>query len=180
MQGKRKKSKTYRTKDGDYWICIKLHEYEPKMWNIGAVIHKSKRAQNDWYNDYRNKRSRAVELSKQNYSIRQLALLYRLFKKAVNDRKDDEWLVVTSENTDALGWGYIERLGFTAHHLDNELLWILAARSAVEALNLLDYTKQKVWQKRVRELELACVPLIKYSTTLVYPDAQQSSLPADA
>ncbi len=110
--------------DGQH-VTINVSQHKKMLWNIGASVHKSRRCQRDWYNDYRNKRSRSVELDRSKKTTRQIFAMVKLLRKVIDRCPDKNWLMITSQDLSAHGWRYVERLGFTPCHCYDELLWIL-------------------------------------------------------
>jgi hypothetical protein len=74
---------TLRKKHEGEWLALYAEQYEPGIWNIGCCIHKSKRAQNDWYWRKKNKRSASVKNNTTKRSIKGITVLYKLFEKAL-------------------------------------------------------------------------------------------------
>jgi hypothetical protein len=85
---------TLRKKHEGEWITLYAEQYEPGIWNIGCCIHKSKRAQNDWYWRKKNKRSKAVNNNPRKRAIKVIKVLYELFEAALNKIKSAQAIVI--------------------------------------------------------------------------------------
>ncbi len=91
---KNPKKFTLRKKHEGEWLALYAEQYEPGIWNIGCCIHKSKRAQNDWYWRRENKRSRAVKNSSTKRAIKVIKVLYELFETALKKIKNEQAIVI--------------------------------------------------------------------------------------
>ena len=126
MRFKQPKRRTYRQKFGNEWIAVYADKYEPNTWNIGCCIHKSKRAQNDWYTNKKNKRVRAVKLNSVKRQIKSILCLWELFNKALNtiDSKDIIIIYTVNEANVKTINRYITKLNFFSTRTDVGCFWV--------------------------------------------------------
>jgi hypothetical protein len=85
---------TLRKRHDGEWIALYAEQYEPGIWNLGCCIHKSKRAQNDWYWRKKNKKSKAVKNNPKKRSVKTVRMLYELFETALTKIKNAEAIIV--------------------------------------------------------------------------------------
>jgi hypothetical protein len=85
---------TLRKKHEGEWLALYAEQYEPGIWNIGCCIHKSKRAQNDWYWRKKNKRGRAVKNNTKKRTVKVIKILYELFEATLNKIKNAQAIVI--------------------------------------------------------------------------------------
>jgi hypothetical protein len=85
---------TLREKHEGEWLALYAEQYEPGIWNIGCCIHKSKRAQNDWYWRKKNKRSKAIKDNPKKRAVKVIRVLYELFEKALKRIKNAQAVVI--------------------------------------------------------------------------------------
>ena len=137
---RKKKARTYKVKCGDYWAVVKVsvdsYAHGGYLWNVGAAVHRSQRAINDWYNEYRNKRVRSVENKNKKYPAACLFKMVGLMRKAIEETDERDHLYIMTEDIEAIGWDYVTRLGFTyVPYLKGSSFrhyWVLTARSMGE------------------------------------------------
>lgn len=88
---------TLRQKHEGEWLALYAEQYEPGIWNIGCCIHKSKRAQNDWYWRKKNKRSKAVKDNPKKRAVKVIRVLYELFKEALKRIQNAQAIIVCTK-----------------------------------------------------------------------------------
>jgi len=98
MQSKARRIKVYREKYKGEWIAIYVEKVDPGLINVGCCIHKSKRAQNDWYAGKKNKRARATWSFRKNRDLKALHKAYAIFKKVLSNLDEhDTVMIYTTE-----------------------------------------------------------------------------------
>jgi len=126
MRSKQSKRRTYRQKFGDEWIVVYADRYEPNTWNIGCCIHKSKRAQNDWYRNKKNRRVVAVESNSVKRRIKSILCLWELFNKVLNtiDPRDIVIIYTVNEANVKTINRYMTKLNFFFTRTDVGCFWV--------------------------------------------------------
>ena len=77
------KIKTHRAKHNDLWIAVYLEDHGFAS-NLGLIIYKSKRAQNDWYKRRKNRRARRAAGTHNNADLRCWAACARLISRVLD------------------------------------------------------------------------------------------------
>lgn len=126
MRLKHSKKITHREKLGDEWVALYAEEYEPKTWNVGCCIYKSKRAQNDWYAGRKNKRANKIKNSKTRRNYKSITSLWKAFNKTISkiDRKETVIIYTTQKHNVATIHRYMSKLKFTATPTDIGWFWV--------------------------------------------------------
>ena len=119
--------RTYRQRVDGEWVTIYLSKLYPDIWNVGLAISKSKRSQNDWYQNKENKRARRVGAQRKNRSLKPMMVLHRLLKRAIDELPEDHSLVAFPSSTKKITLTtYAQRFGFQSHRMtDEQRLWVL-------------------------------------------------------
>lgn len=124
---KRSKRFTSREKYKKEWVTVYIEEYEPNVWNAGCCVHRSKRAQNDWYWGRKNKRSNKVELNTKKRSMYVTVILFKLFLKVLSKIKSQDTIIVytkNSKNIKAID-RYLKRLKAYSEQTEIGWFWVL-------------------------------------------------------
>lgn len=127
---------TLRRKSGKFWSTIYAKNLGGNIWAIGLVIHKSKRASNDWYAERRNKRRTHVIRDRSKKTLKELRVCFTLLKKALIVLPRDADLIIRNDFREAQALSkYVERLGFMPVYHRGFPFWVLTVPKKEEALH---------------------------------------------
>ena len=122
----RKRVKTYRQRVDGEWVTLYCEQFVKTIWNIGASIHPSRRAQNDWYYNKQNKRARSASKPTKLRGLKGLRVLYTMLQRALQELPQGHHVMIMIDHASPKAMGkYIERLGFTFHPGDIQDSWIV-------------------------------------------------------
>lgn len=95
---------------------------------IGLAVSKSKRANRDWYQRRRNKRSNSVLSRKQKRPLKYLRVALELFRVYIEATRGYKPVVILprSDRTAALA-KYLVRYGFSSFQQDGQQVFVLTA-----------------------------------------------------
>ena len=105
------KIKTYRTRHKNLWITIYLEDHGFAS-NLGLIIYKSKRAQNDWYKRRQNRRARRAAQVHNVADLRCWAACANLISRVLDLEKRRIYVYPAAPNRKGL-IRYLVRWGFT-------------------------------------------------------------------
>jgi len=130
--------RTYRQRVDGEWVTLYCEQFVKTLWNIGASIHPSRRAQNDWYYNKQNKRSRSAAKRTKLRGIKGVRILYTMLKRALKELPQGHHVMIMIDHGGSNAMGrYAERLGFTFHPGDTKDSWVLVDLGSQEDLPLL-------------------------------------------
>jgi hypothetical protein len=105
-----RKIKTYRTKHDKVWITIYLEDHGFAS-NLGLILYKSKRAQNDWYQRKKNRRARRAAATHNVADLRCWAACARLISRVMASHKGKIYAFPDFSDREVLT-KYLRRWGF--------------------------------------------------------------------
>jgi hypothetical protein len=105
-----KKIQTYRVKYKNLWICVVLQDFGFAS-NLALHIYKSKRAQQDWYNNRKNRRARRAAQAHNMADTQCLAICARMIRLVLEYTPGPVFAYPQDKNREPL-LRYLERWGF--------------------------------------------------------------------